>query len=234
MKKYKKKLDYSFCIGVYPTLELLNSRPDEVIRILIDPKGERNEGVVKIRQLAKQYSIPVEVATTAIFKIAQSENVYAVGVFNKYTSELAPGNHLVLVNPSDKGNLGTIIRTALAFDIKNIAIVAPAPEIFDPKVVRASMGAVFRINYAYFDSWGEYQGSFKNNFYPFMTNGKNVLGKVSFRKPFSLVFGNEGSGLSASFNNIGESVVIPQGSSVDSLNLSSAVAIGLYSAFSKA
>ena len=52
--------------------------------------------------------------------------------------------HIVLHHPSDSGNLGTILRTALGFGLKNIAIIRPAVDSDDPRVVRASMGAAFR------------------------------------------------------------------------------------------
>ena len=65
-------------------------------------------------------------------------------MFSKYKGEVKKGeSHLVLVNPEDGGNLGTMIRTALAFDIHDVAIIRPADDVFDPKVIRSSMGSIF-------------------------------------------------------------------------------------------
>ena len=89
------------------------------------------------------------------------------------------------------------------------------------------------INFKYFDSFGQYQKTTKNNLYTFMTNGENTLNDIVFKKPFSLVFGSENSGLDDSYHKIGESIVIPQSSSVDSLNLSIAVGIALYTSAKK-
>lgn len=230
MKKYKKNLDFSYSIGVYPTLELLESRPDKVLRVMIDPQGNKNDGIKKIESICGEKNIRIESASTSIYKISDSENAYAVGVFEKYTTDLDKTNHLVLVNPSDKGNMGTIIRTMLAYNIKNLAVIRPAVDIFDPKVVRASMGAAFKVNFRYFDSFKQYAVLYENSIYSFMTSGKIPLNQVQFKEPYSLVFGNEGAGLGEEFKKMGESVNIPQSKEVDSVNLSVAVGIAVYSA----
>jgi RNA methyltransferase, TrmH family len=230
MKKYKKSFDFSYAIGVYPTLELLATHPDKVTRVLISSRGERNSGLDRIKSICAEKRIKTEMADGLIAKIAESENCYAVGVFDKYQTKLEAGNHLVLVNPSDRGNLGTVVRTMLAFNIKNLVIIKPAVDIFDLKVIRASMGAIFKINFVYYDSFKAYQSEYHQNLYPFVIQTDNLLPNIKFSQPFSLVFGNEGAGLSKEYNSVGTPVKIPQSSEVDSLNLSAAVAIALYEA----
>jgi TrmH family RNA methyltransferase len=196
--------------------------------ILISQRGAENKGVRQIEMLCYQKHIRTEVADCAVDRIAGCENAYIVGIFEKYNAPLQNADHIVLVNPSDCGNLGTILRAAVAYNVKNIVIIRPAVDIFDPKVIRASMGAVFRVNFAYFSAFDEYQSCFGNHLYPFMTNGKIPLPCATFVEPFSLVFGSEGAGLSKIYREIGESIYIPQSSAVDSLNLSVAVGIALY------
>lgn len=226
MKLYKKDFQFSYAIGVSPTLELTQNFPDKVQRILIDKKGvDKNQGVKKIMGICREKNLRVE----QVDSISQGENSYALAIFNKFKKPIEAGNHLVLISPSDKGNLGTIIRSMSAFNLKNLAIVKPSVDIFDPKVIRASMGTMFKINFEYFDNFNQYKAQFReNNFYPFMTNGKYLLPKVTYREPFSLIFGNEGSGLGREFLGVGESVRIPQNSEIDSLNLAVAVSLGLY------
>ena len=69
---------------------------------------------------------------------------------------LQEGNHVVLVNPGDMGNMGTIMRTMLGFNYYNLAIIRPGVDVFDPRVLRASMGAMFHLNIEYFDSFEDY------------------------------------------------------------------------------
>ena len=94
----------------------------------------------------------------------------AVGVFSKYNSPIKPEeNHLVLVNPSDMGNIGTIARTMIGFGLANLALIRPAADYFDPRGIRASMGAIFHLNIEYFDSLSDYKKTYNNNLYLFVT-----------------------------------------------------------------
>lgn len=228
MKQYKKKREYSYAIGVYTTLELLRLKPDSVNRVLLNTRGGTNEGVGKIVQLCNRHQIKREYADGVIGKIANREDCYAVGVFTKYQSPIQKANHLVLVNPRDAGNMGTIMRTMVAYELQDLAIIRPAVDVFDPKVIRASMGALFRINFSYFDLFEHYTRAFSHHLYPFMTDGRKLLSGVNLSEPYSLIFGNEGAGLGREYAMVGTSVRIPQSSVVDSLNLSVAVGIALY------
>jgi TrmH family RNA methyltransferase len=116
-----------------------------------------------------------------------------------------------------------------------LAIITPAADIYDPKVVRASMGALFKMNFQLFPSFDDYVHSFPlRELYPFMTDGINDINTINTGTHTikTLIFGSESSGLPASFAETGTSVKIPQTGMVDSLNLSVAVGIGLYE-FSK-
>jgi TrmH family RNA methyltransferase len=237
LKTYKKDSKFSYSFGVFPTIELLNSKRENVIKVLINPKGLKNSGVETILNICDKLNIPIEEDQVLIERLAGNENTYAIGMFEKYDSFLdQKDNHIILVNPSDMGNLGTVCRTMLAFDFKNLVLIKPAVDIFDPKVIRSSMGAVFHLNFEYFESFEKYSERKENlnrNYYPLMVSATNTLDKIVLKKPYSLVFGNEGKGLDEKFYGLGESVSIPQGSEVDSLNLSVAVGIVLYKAFQK-
>jgi len=129
------------------------------------------------------------------------------------------------------GNLRTIIRTAVGFGIFNIAIIQPCADIFNPKTVRSSMGALFRLNFALYDDFKDYRKEFdKHDIYTFMLNGENTLTLDNCPKSelYSLVFGNEATGLDDSFLKAGTSIMIPQSPYVDSLNLTIAVGVAVY------
>jgi TrmH family RNA methyltransferase len=231
LKRYQREFDHSYSFGVFATLELLGCRPDCVDRVLLASKGERSVGVARLRDECAAKGIPVGVDDTAIERLSPRESHLAVGVFRKYQAALdAARDHLVLVNPADMGNLGTIARTMAAFGLADLAVIRPAVDLFDPRAVRASMGALFRLSFQYFEDFGTYRAAFGHNLYPLMTDGAVALGEVSFTPPWALVFGSESSGLPADFHGLGTSVRIPQTDRVDSLNLSVAVGIVLYAA----
>jgi TrmH family RNA methyltransferase len=233
LRPYKKDADYSYTLGLFPTLELLQHRPEAVSRVLVSSKAADSEGVAKIRALCGAHDLPVEVADAQIQRLAHAENCYAVGVFAKYEAPLSPRhNHLVLVHPEDSGNLGTIVRTMLGFDVADLAIVRPAVDLFAPRTVRASMGALFQLRYAYYDDFEAYAREFGgqggHTLYPLMTDGAQTAAETHFRAPWSLVFGPEAAGLPPEFQQWGPSVRIPQSGRIDSLNLAVAVGIALY------
>ncbi|HIU46508.1 MAG TPA: TrmH family RNA methyltransferase [Candidatus Fimadaptatus faecigallinarum] len=232
LEPYRKSLSYSYCLGVFPSLELLDARPEAVTRLITHPDGTRNAGVAKLRARCAELGIREEEAPRVLEREAHKQNCYAALVFNKYECRLrADANHVVLHNISDAGNLGTALRTLLGFGLTDVAVIRPATDAFEPHVPRASMGALFRHNLRYYDSFDEYRAEFPGHMlYPFMLDGARELDAVSHtrREPYALVFGNEASGLPAEFAQLGQSVVIPHSNRIDSLNLAVAVAIGAY------
>jgi TrmH family RNA methyltransferase len=230
LKRYQKEFDFSYCLGVYPTLELLTYQSDSVISILIHTKGEGNAGIKKIRHICQERKIEIIENDNLVNKLASRGNTYAIGVFQKYSSSLDPsGNHVVLVHPTSMGNLGTIMRSMLGFGKHNLVIIEPAADPFDPKTIRASMGSIFQLSIKSYQKFTDYWGSHPgHNLYPLMTDGIHPLSEVKFDSPYSLVFGEETSGLGKEYQQFGKSIKIKQDDAVDSLNLALSVGITLY------
>lgn len=232
IKKYRKKDAYSYSFGSFPTFELLQIRP-EIIEMILVHSDINAEIQNKLDSECEMAGVKIIQSDRHIEKIRDKDNCVMIGVFKKYHCKLNHNeNHVVLVNPSDTGNLGTIIRSCVGFGITNLVIIEPAVDIFHPKVVRASMGAVFKIKFEYFSCFSRYDQEYGNEreYYPFMLNGVYRLGTFEHpgNKSYSLIFGNEASGLDDSYLNVGKSVVISHAHSIDSLNLSLAVGIGIY------
>lgn len=228
--KYDKKSDTSFSIGIFATIELLNARLENVVGIYYSNKIKLNEKVQEIFDFCKKNNIPLLERTKFVESVAGKENVFLIGEFRKYNSTICQGNHLVLVNPSDMGNIGTIFRTCLGFGIKDIAIIKPCVDFFDPKVIRASQGAIFKQNIQTFDSFDEYANQFVDNQkYMFCLDGSVELQGLQVKKtPYSLVFGNEATGLPKNIARLGIGIKIRQGKDIDSFNLAISVAMALY------
>lgn len=231
-KAYKKNFEYSYTFGMFPTVELIKSRSESVLKVLVSSDFKKDTSSLDIFELCKKNNIEAEINDKQFNRIGAKENCYVIGIFRKYECEInGEKPHIVLVNPSNMGNMGTIIRTLTGFGIKDLAVISPGVDIFDPKVLRASMGAIFRINFKYYDDFSDYMKDFDNHkFYTFMLDGVKSLKDV---KPehgelFSLVFGNEATGLDPCFLKIGTSIVIKHTDNIDSLNLTIAAGIALY------
>ncbi|MDD2469980.1 MAG: TrmH family RNA methyltransferase [Bacilli bacterium] len=237
MKKYTKGNDVSYTLGVFPTIELIKNKPNLIEKIIFSTKLDISENVRnEILDFCHKHSVKYEIDDKIINKLSDKDNCYVIGVYRIEKMSLDKNEpHIVLVNPSNMGNLGTIIRTVLGFDFKNIAIINPAVDINNPKVVRASMGALFNINYKYYDSFEQYKSEYPNHpIYTFMLNGDNEIKDIEINGGiYSLVFGNEASGLSADYMDEGKSIVIEHTKNIDSLNLTVAVGVATYEFFNK-
>ncbi|MBO7650846.1 MAG: TrmH family RNA methyltransferase [Lachnospiraceae bacterium] len=231
MKPYKKEFDYSYALGAFPTVELIKKRPEQVTEVLLHSTFTDRE---LIMSLCREHNIPVLENDKTIARLSDKENVFVIGVFRKYEDTLAADQpHLMLVNPGNMGNAGTIFRTCLAFGIHDVAIITPGIDRFHPKAVRASMGALFSLRVQCFPDFETYRkqyGTAERKLYSFMLTGKKQLTAENCPKPelFTLIFGNEATGLPEEYADFSESIIIPQSPEVDSLNLTIAVGIGAY------
>ena len=232
LEPYSRKLDYSYQLGVFPSLMLLEARPECAVRLLLHPQGLENEGVVKLRARCAELGVREELAERVLRRESRKDNCFAALVFKKYDCDLDPAaNHAVLCQISDSGNAGTAMRSLLGFGIRDVAVVKPCVDVFDPHVLRASMGAFFKLRVRTYEDFDAYRAEHPARpLYPFMLDGARPLNAVAAEAvpPFSLVFGNEASGLPARFAQLGQSVFIPQSPEIDSLNLAVAVSIGSY------
>lgn len=232
--RYRKDLDVTYALGATVVMEYLNNRPDLVQGVIMHPAFRAEETIEKINKICSANRINTSIEEKPFNILSQKENCFVIGIIKKHEGELKPGNHVVLVNPSNAGNMGTIMRSSVGFEVPNIAIIKPAVDCFDPKTIRASMGASARINIQTFDSFEDYQKLFpENKMYPFMLDGSKLLQNVRIEKPFSLIFGNEATGLPADFQNIGQPIRIEHGHGIDSLNLPIAASIALFSSTSE-
>ena len=229
IKAYKKDADYSYTLGAFPTYELIKTKPKQVRKVLIDTSFTDQE---HLKSLCRDYQIPFEYNNKLITKLSDKENCYVAGIFEKYSCTMSADKpHIVLVNPSNMGNLGTILRTAVGFGIYDIAIILPGADIFNPKTIRGSMGALFKLNIHLYESYEEYRSEYpRHEVFTFMLNGEKTLTLQDCPKAelFALIFGNEATGLNDSFLTAGTSIFIPQSPDVDSLNLTIAVGVGAY------
>lgn len=226
VKKYKKTDSVSYALGATVVMELLNCKPSAARCVYISPKSNVDAVVEKARSLG----VPVVESEKAFNILSAKDNCFVIGEFDKFSGKVrSDGHHVVLVNPSNSGNLGTVIRDVAAFDCADLVVIRPAADPFDPKTVRASMGTLFGINFEQFDGFDEYEHKYgKRIIVPFMLGGE-PFAKTSFdaTQKYSLVFGNEATGLPSEFYKFG-AVKIEQSEKADSLNLSTAVAVALY------
>lgn len=234
ISRYKHDSETSYALGATLVFELLKHNPELITKIFLRPAEKYGEDIEKIIKAAEDKNIPILSSSKPFNVLNAKEACLLIAEFKKSSPKLEENNnHLLLVNPSDAGNLGTIMRTAVAFGIKNLAIIPPAVDPYDPKVIRASMGAIFHLNLEIIPDFETYKSRFASHHrYAFMLNkNAKTLEEIKNTKqsPYTIVMGNEAAGLPASYSEDCETIFIPQSDEVDSLNLSIATALALYS-----
>jgi 23S rRNA (uridine2479-2'-O)-methyltransferase len=135
--------------------------------------------------------------------------------------------------PSDYGNLGSIIRSANAFNVDGIFIIGHGADVYEPKVIRASMGSVFFSKIVHIESMDvlyEYIKiqKTKNNMEIIGTDsdGAVSINDIKIKKPVMVIIGNEAKGMSVNLKELCDKTVkIPIEGNVNSLNVSCAASI---------
>lgn len=141
------------------------------------------------------------------------------------------GNILILDNLQDPGNLGTIIRSAVAFNIDTIIVSKDSVDFYNVKTLRASEGMVFNINIVVKDLSEVIPELTSNGYKVYTTNvesGTN-LDLIDIPEKYAIVMGNEGNGVREEIAELcNEAIYIPMNDTCESLNVAIATSIILY------
>lgn len=159
----------------------------------------------------------------------------AVGYKKEYdSSSLKKAQKVVLLeNIKDLGNLGTILRTSVAFGADAVVLYGESVDLYNPKCVRASVGNLWKIPVVEVKEFCELQELFANfERIATLPRTNNYLKSFDVKLPCVVMFGSEADGLSDDLINWAtNSVKIEMVSTVESLNLSVSCAVVLYELF---
>lgn len=140
---------------------------------------------------------------------------------------------LALEDIQDPGNLGTILRTAEGAGVTGIMMSRDTVDIYNPKVVRSTMGSIFRVPFCYVENLTEEIARLSRE--GFHTYSAHLQGlsfyDYDYRKPTVFVIGNEGRGLTEAMSELTEyKIRIPMMGKVESLNAATAATVLMYEA----
>lgn len=192
----------------------------------------------------KEYSfggdIVVEANEAVLKKLSSTDSApeaAAVGFQKKYDTNILQNAQKVILleNIKDVGNLGTIIRSAVAFGTDAIVLYGDCADIYNPKCVRASVGNLWKIPIIHIQELSQLTEIF-NDFERIATlpKAKSLLKNLKISLPCLIIFGSEADGLSEDLVKFAtNSVKIEMSPNVESLNLASSVSVVLYELFMK-
>ena len=144
---------------------------------------------------------------------------------------------VLLENIKDSGNLGTIIRTSVAFGVDAIILYGETVDLYNPKTVRSTVGNLWKTKIYSIKDFDILQEYFKN-FERIATLPKSddtqYLSSYQINKPTLIMFGSESSGLSENLKSFAtQNITIEMKKNVESLNLAISAGIILYKLFVK-
>ena len=217
-KKYRDEEDMFLVEGKHLTTEAYNN--GYLLELLV-PENSDYKLDVKTNEISEniiKYLSDLK-TSTGIF-----------GICKKKKMKLKEGKILVLDSVQDPGNIGTIIRSSVAFNVDTIVINEKCADIYSDKVIRASQGMIFSSNIIK-ENLKEFIKKIKKTHKIYVTkvDGGKPLKDIEKLKNFVIIMGSEGSGVSKELlNTADEYLYIPMNKKCESLNVAVATSIILY------
>lgn len=208
-------------------------------------KAYFSESYIKEQYAGKELpEVPYEVVADSIFasmaETVTPQGVLAIVKMPEYSLEdmlKQAGTLVLLENLRDPGNLGTIIRTAEAAGVSGVILSKESVDIYNPKVIRSTMGAVYRVPFLYVEDFMELLRNLRQQEVRLLAahlKGQKTFDKADYSGKVGILIGNEANGLSEEASELAnEKVLIPMAGSVESLNAAIAAALLMYEAFRK-
>ena len=159
-----------------------------------------------------------------------SQGVFCVCEMPKNRIDLKGNKFIVLENLSDPGNIGTVIRTAEAFGLSGVILVGNCVDIYSPKVLRSTMGTIFRMPIYKFENISELKKQFECSnialYGAVLDKNSNKLSETLFKDKVAIAIGNEANGLSDEAKALCDQFVfIEMNGNAESLNAAVAASI---------
>jgi len=184
---------------------------------------------------SKDISYEVEktyVTESVMKKITALESYTEVIGICKMKDDKISGSHILMLdNIQDPGNLGTIIRSAVAFNIDTIVMSYDTVDIYNPKVVRSSQGMLFHVNLVKTDLIKTINALKTDGYKIYSTDVENgiEINKVKNTNKYVIIIGNEGNGVKKEMLSMtDEKIYIKMNDKCESLNAGVAASIILY------
>ncbi len=226
-------------IKLYEKLKQKKYRDQEKLFLVEDEhlvKEALKKGCVKeiLTTLDKIYDVPTIKVNDKVMKFLSNQVTSAteIAVCHTLEEKEVNGNILVLDNLQDPGNLGTIIRSAVAFNFDSIIISDDSVDLYNPKVIRASEGMLFHINIIRCNL-ERFLDNLDSSYLTVTTDVKNGedIKNLDYQK-IALIIGNEGNGVKKEVQDrCLKKVNIKMNSDCESLNASVAASILMYEVY---
>ena len=234
-KKYRKEYNEYIIEGVKIVEEAIEENA-KIKQIIISQEAIESELVQKHLKEELQKIDYIQVPSN-IFKliseVEKPQGVLAIIEKEKQKEDIDYSQDIILAldDLQDPGNLGTIIRTADSVGLKQILISKGTTEAYNPKVIRSTMGAIFRVKIIECENLGQTLKKIQKNNYQIVVTDLNTdksIYDIKMQKKV-IVIGNEANGVSKEIKGQSDiKAIIPMFGKTESLNASIATGVILY------
>lgn len=194
MNKYTNDLDRTYVLGISLVVEALKHKPKEIKEIYLSSDVIHNKEYDSLISLCNKNGINYIEDDKVINSLSTKENCYGIAIINKYKSKLSKDMHLILKDFNDEGELGTIIRSLASFNYSNLVLINSNIDIYDPKVIRSSMGGYFHINIAKYDTFDDYINNHNNKIVSVSLVGDKELSSLKLKDNYSILIDKNNKG----------------------------------------
>lgn len=175
------------------------------------------------------YELPAHVLAA----VCDTKTPQGIAAVVRMKEQSALGKHIVVLDGvQDPGNVGTIIRTADAAGLDGVLLSTQCADVFSPKVLRATMGSIFRMNLRTTDDLPGELTKLREKGYSILSSqldGTAFYERQGVAERFALIIGNEGNGVSEQVQQTAtHRVRLPMRGGAESLNAAIAAAIMMY------
>lgn len=228
VKKYREQFALYLVEGEKVVLEALKINGLVEYILIVDGSQDKYESIIDLYN-EKVLILPQNVYES-ITNTVSPQSIMAV-VKKKPEVSLGGENLLVLDHLQDPGNLGTIIRSAVASGFNEIVLINSV-DPFNDKTIRSASGTIFYPSFKQFTSQEFIDFAIKNKYNILIAEaGKNNIFNNEFKvqTPYALVIGNEGNGVSDEIRGLPHtSISIPMAKEVESLNAAISASIIMF------
>ena len=193
----------------------------------------QKHNVISVTEEIFKYIADVE-TPQGILVVINKDNEYNIDVLEKHITENNRQKYIILDKVQDPGNLGTIIRSAVSFGVKNIICIEGTVDAFSPKVIRSTMSGIRKVNiYNVLDNDIDRMinilNSEKYNIIATSLEAEKYINESDISNKDIFVMGNEANGVSNQIlKKCNKHIKIPMESAIESLNVGVATAILMY------
>lgn len=238
-KKAKARREQKLFVveGVRMFSELPADRIDKVF--VSESFLKQKDGKAILEKCAGRYETVTDEVFKAMSDTQTPQGILALARQYEYTlkdilSQKGPGHIMVLETLQDPGNLGTVLRAGEGAGITGVVMNQSTADVFNPKVIRSTMGSIYRVPFVYVENLKEALDELKKNkihLFAAHLKGKRNYDQEDYRGDVGFLIGNEAGGLSDEIAGMADTYVkIPMAGNVESLNAAVAASILMFEA----